>query len=67
VEKVKREIFSDEKDRLQKIVDKLRSSKEECFSKVVQCSQRLRNTFASVGASSDEKDYVDYDTTRAVK
>lgn len=67
VEKAKREIASDEKDRHQKIVDDPQISKEECFSVTSQCCQKLRETFISIEANSSEKDYVDGNTTRAVK
>lgn len=67
VDKAKKEIYSDEKNHLQKIVDNLRSSREECFSIASQCCWRMKDTFSSVGASSSEQDYADGDTTRAVK
>ena len=47
-----------ERDRVQKNVDKLQDSKERCFSIVAECCEKLRNTFASVGAFSSEKEFV---------
>ena len=48
VEKVKKYITTDEKERHQGIVNELRSSKE-CFSMATQCCERLKNIFASLG------------------
>jgi hypothetical protein len=67
VERAKRKIVEDEKIRLQKVVDDLWSSKEECFSIDAQCYKKLKETFVSIRAFSSKKDYVVGDTTGAVK
>lgn len=62
----KKEIYSGEKDRVQGIVGKLRSSREECFSTIAQCCERSKSTFASVEAKFRE-DYVDSDMAGVMK
>lgn len=62
VEKTKQEIAKTERDRLQKIVEELHESKEECFSTIVQRCEKLKNMFINIGAFSSEE-FVYGDTT----
>jgi hypothetical protein len=55
VEKAKREIAEAERNWVQKNVDELRESKEQCFSIVTQCCEKLKSMFASVSAFSRTK------------
>jgi chromosome segregation ATPase len=48
VEKAKREISEIERNRVQKNIEELRQSKEECFSVCMQCCNNLKSTFAEV-------------------
>jgi hypothetical protein len=67
VKKVKKEIATKEKDCLQGIGDELQSSREECFSKATQCSERLNDIFALVGARWHEKHYANRDMVEVLK
>jgi predicted RNase H-like nuclease (RuvC/YqgF family) len=49
VEKEKREIAKTERGRVQRNVDELQTSKEQCFSIAAHCYGRLKNMFASNG------------------
>jgi hypothetical protein len=55
VEKTKQEIAKTERDRLQKIVEELHESKEECFSTDVQRCEKLKNMFINIGAFFSEE------------
>lgn len=57
VEIAKCEMAEVERDRVQKNVNKLQDSKEQCFSIAVECCEKLRNMFASVGAFSSEEEF----------
>jgi hypothetical protein len=46
------------KNYLQKIVDELRASKERCFEKSVECVKKIKNSFANVGAYSNEDNFI---------
>jgi hypothetical protein len=52
---------------LQKIVDELQSSKEECCSIAAKFSEKLKGALVSIGAFSCENDYVCVDASMAVK
>jgi hypothetical protein len=54
VEQAKHEIFDTERSRVQKNVEELREAKKECYYVAIQCSDKLRNAFAKVGAFSTE-------------
>jgi hypothetical protein len=67
VEKLKREIVEAERDRVQKNVDELRESKEQCFSVVAQCCDKLKSMFASVVAFSSGEKFIRDDAEGAIK
>jgi hypothetical protein len=46
------------KNYLQKTVDELRASKERCFEKSVECVKKIKNSFANVGAYSNEDNFI---------
>jgi uncharacterized membrane-anchored protein YhcB (DUF1043 family) len=56
--KWKKKILSDEKDKLQKNVESLQSSLENCFSTTTFCCKRLKDMFTSVGVGSNEVDFI---------
>jgi hypothetical protein len=58
VEKAKREIFETERNRVQKNIEELRQSKEECFSISMQCYNKLKSAFAKVGAFPTEQKII---------
>jgi hypothetical protein len=57
VEQSKREISDTEWLRVQKNVEELRQTKEECYNVAMQCCNKMRSSFAKVGAFSTEQDY----------
>jgi hypothetical protein len=63
LQNAKHEIVVGERDRLQKIVDELQWSKEECFSIAAMCCEKLQNTFVTIGVFSSEKEFVHGDTS----
>jgi hypothetical protein len=67
VEKAKREILADEKDRLQKFVENLRRSLGSCFCIATQSYQRLKSIFSSIGARSSRVHYAYDNVAWAVK
>jgi hypothetical protein len=46
------------KNYLEKIVAELRSSKERCFEKSVECVKKIKTSFANVGAYSSEDNFI---------
>jgi hypothetical protein len=52
VEQSKREISDTEWSRVQKNVEELHQVKEECYTVVMQCFDKLKNACTSVGAFS---------------
>jgi hypothetical protein len=58
VEKAKREISEAERNRVQKNIEELHQSKEECFSVAMQCCNKLKSTFAKVGTFSTEQNFI---------
>jgi hypothetical protein len=46
------------KNYLQKTVDELRTSKERCFEKSVECVKKIKNSFANMGAYSNEDNFI---------
>jgi hypothetical protein len=58
VEKAKHKIVEIEHNRVQRNIEELRQSKEECFSLAMQCCDKLKSSFAKVGAFSTEEDFI---------
>jgi hypothetical protein len=58
VEQTKREISNNERSRIQKIVEELRHSKEECFSVAMQCCNKLKSSYVKVCVFSTEQDFI---------
>jgi hypothetical protein len=54
VELTKREISDMERLSVQKNVEELRQSKEQCYNVATECAKNLKNSFAKVGAFSLE-------------
>jgi Ribonuclease G/E len=51
----------------QKIVVELRSSKERCYEKSVECVRKIKTSFANVGAYSSEDNFVRVDPEGPIK
>jgi hypothetical protein len=49
------------KNHLEKIVAELRSSKERCYEKSVECARKIKTSFVNVGAYSSEDNFVQGD------
>jgi hypothetical protein len=58
VEHSKREISDTERLRVQKNIEELRQAKEECYNVVMECCDKLKNSFAKVGAFSTEQKFI---------
>jgi hypothetical protein len=67
VEQAKREISNTERSRGQKNVEELRQWKEECFSVAMQCSNKLKSTFAKIGAFSMDQNFIHGDPEGVIK
>jgi hypothetical protein len=67
VEKSKQEIPEAKRDRVQKIIEELRESKETCFSTTARCYEKLKGMFVNIGAFSNEEEFVRGDADEAVK
>jgi hypothetical protein len=46
------------KNYLEKTVAELRASKERCFEKSVECTKKMKTSFANVGAYSNEDNFI---------
>jgi hypothetical protein len=55
---LKREISDTERLRVQKNVEDLRQAKEECYNIAMQCCNKLKSSFAKVGAFSTKQDFI---------
>jgi hypothetical protein len=53
-----REISEYWKTHLEKIVEELRASKERCFEKSLSCMEKIKASFANVGAYSNEDNFI---------
>jgi hypothetical protein len=66
-EQSKREISDTERLRVQKNVQELRQAKEECYNVAMQCSDKLKNAFVSVGAFLAEQNFIHGDPEGVIK
>jgi hypothetical protein len=57
----------DEKDHLDKLVGNFWSLKDDCFHVATRCCQELERTFSSVGARSQERNFIDGDIVGAMR
>jgi hypothetical protein len=55
VAKAKQKIGEMERSRVQKNVEELRDAKERCYETSIECTKKLRDSFAKVGAYSLEQ------------
>jgi hypothetical protein len=53
-----REISEYWKNHLEKIVEELRASKERCFEKSLGCVEKIKASFANVGAYSTKENFI---------
>lgn len=52
---------------MEKIIEELWESKEECFSTAAQCCEKLKNMFITIGAFSNETKCTRGDIVEAMK
>lgn len=52
---------------MEKNVEELREFNEECFSIAAQCREKLKNMFTTIGALSNEKEFISDDAVGAIK
>ena len=55
---MKHEICEIERSRAQKNCDELRASKEKCYEISLECTKKLKDNFARVGAYSSEQKFI---------
>jgi hypothetical protein len=67
VEKDKHEIAETKRNRVQRNIDELQTSKEQCFFVAAQYCGKLQNMFTSFGAFSNAKNFVRGDAEEVVK
>jgi hypothetical protein len=67
VEQSKREISDTERSRVQKNVEELRQTKEDCYVVAMQCPHKLKNTYTSVGTFLVERNFIRGDPEGVVK
>jgi hypothetical protein len=67
VEQAKCEITDTEQLRVQKYVEELRQAKEECYNVVMECCNKLKNSFAKVGAFSTEQNFIRGDPNGVIR
>jgi chromosome segregation ATPase len=67
VEQSKREISDTEWLRVQKDIEELRQAMEECYNVAMQCSNKLKNAFVSVGVFSAEQNFIHGDPKGVIK
>lgn len=58
VKQTKCEISNSERLRVQNNVEELRQGKEECYNVSMKCCNKLKNSFAKVGAFSTEQNFI---------
>jgi hypothetical protein len=58
VEAMKHESCEIERSRAQKNADELRASKEKCYEISLECTKKLKDSFAKVGAYSSEQKFI---------
>jgi hypothetical protein len=49
------------KNHLEKTVEELRSSKERCFEKSLECVKKIKGSFGNMGAYSTEENFIQGD------
>jgi hypothetical protein len=67
VENEKREISETERIRVQRNIDELHQSKEECFTVCMQCCNKWKSTFAKFDAFSTKQNFIRGDPEGVVK
>jgi hypothetical protein len=55
------------KNHLEKIVEELRASKERCFEKSLGCVEKIKASFANVGAYSNEDNFIQGDPESVIE
>jgi hypothetical protein len=58
LEEANREASEYWKNYLEKTVEELRASKERCFEKSLGCVEKIKASFANVGAYSNEDNFI---------
>jgi hypothetical protein len=65
--KANRDISEYWKNYLEKTVEELRTSKERCFEKSLGCMEKIKASFANVGAYSNEDNFIRGDPKGVIK
>jgi chromosome segregation ATPase len=67
VVKAKQEISEMETSRVQKNVEELWDSKERCYETSMECTKKLKDSFAKVGAYSSEQKFIRGDSEGVIE
>jgi hypothetical protein len=67
VEQTKHEISDTERLRVQKNVEEFRQAKEECYKVAMECCNKLKNSFAKVGAFSSDQNFIRGDPNGVIR
>jgi DNA mismatch repair ATPase MutS len=67
VEQAKHELSDTERLRVQKNVEELHQAKEECYNVAMQCCNKLKSTFAKIGAFSTKQDFIHGDPDGVIR
>jgi flavin-binding protein dodecin len=67
VAKAKQEISEMERARVQKNIEELQDSKEKCYKVSMECTKKLKDGFAKVGAYSSEQKIICGDPERVIQ
>jgi hypothetical protein len=63
----KRGISEYSTNHLEKNIEELRTSKERCFEKSLDCVKKIKTSFANVGAYSSEENFIQGDTEGVIE
>ena len=58
LEETRRELSDQWANHLEETVKELRSAKKKCFDKSIECVKKIKTSFASVGAFSQEENFI---------
>ena len=67
VAEAKREISEQWENHLEKNVEELRASKKRCYEKSMACVQKIKTSFANIGAYSNEDNFIVGDPERPIE
>jgi hypothetical protein len=67
LEETKRELSDQWANHLERNVEELRASEKRCYNKSIECTKKIKTSFASVGAFSSEENFTRGDPEGPIK